>query len=93
MKNPLIICSTIVVLAMGNWLAAYALELAFLDVSIPFAGLALALIYFFKSKGGMASRQLNMPIQGQTGIRMENEAHIPGRSYIFIGSKIGRAHV
>ena len=86
MKKALIICLTIFALAIGNWTAAYALHLAFLDIAIPFAGLALALIYFFKSKGGMASRRLDMSIQGQTGIRMEQESHVAARSYIFIGS-------
>ncbi|WP_298827916.1 hypothetical protein [uncultured Planococcus sp.] len=86
MKNWLIILITLAVLILGNWVAAAILQMAFLDIAIPFAGLALVLIYFFKSKGGMASRQLDMSIQGQTGIRMEREAHSAGRSYIFIGS-------
>ena len=86
MKNTLIIFFTIFVIAGGNWLAAIALDVAFLDVAIPFAGLALALIYFFKSKGGMTSRRLDMSIQGQTGIRMEQKAYVPEKSYIFIGS-------
>lgn len=86
MKNGLIILITIVVLTLGNWVAAAILQMAFWDIAIPFAGLALVLIYFFKSKGGMASRQLDMSIQGQTGIRMEREAYSTGRSYIFIGS-------
>lgn len=55
MKNALIVCITLIVLAAGNWTAATALQLSFLDVSIPFAGLAFAVIYFFKSKGKPAS--------------------------------------
>ncbi|WP_156108896.1 hypothetical protein [Planococcus sp. PAMC 21323] len=34
----------------------------------------------------MTSRQLDMSIQGRTGIRMEQEHYVSGRSYIFIGS-------
>ncbi|WP_203339645.1 hypothetical protein [Planococcus beijingensis] len=34
----------------------------------------------------MASRRLDMSIQGQTGIRMEQKAYVPEKSYIFIGS-------
>lgn len=86
MKKLLIVFITIAALAVGNWATAYLLQLAFLDVAIPFAGLALAVIYFFKSKGGMASRHLDMSIQGQTGIRMEQQAAVSERSYIFIGS-------
>lgn len=86
MKKLLIAFSTIGVIALINWAAAYFLQLAFLDLAIPIAGLALMLIYFFKSKGGMASRHLDMSIQGQTGIRMEQQAFVSERSYIFIGS-------
>lgn len=86
MKKLLIVLSTITVIALINWAAASVLQLAFLDLAIPIAGLALVLIYFFKSKGGMASRHLDMSIQGQTGIRMEQQAHVSERSYIFIGS-------
>lgn len=86
MKKILIIFLTILLLAIGNWGVAYALQMTFLDISIPFAGLALAVVYFFKSKGGMASRQLDMSIQGHTGIRMEQQSQVSERSYIFIGS-------
>ncbi|TWT08004.1 hypothetical protein FQV26_09395 [Planococcus sp. CPCC 101016] len=86
MKNTLVICLTLLILALGNWAAASALQLAFLDIAIPYAGLALVIVYFFKSKGGMASRRLDMSIQGQTGIRMEQENVVPERSYVLIGS-------
>ncbi|ALS78500.1 MULTISPECIES: hypothetical protein [Planococcus] len=86
MKKIFIILLTLSTIAFGNWASAFALQLAFLDIAIPFAGLALALVYFFKSKGGMTSRRLDMSIQGQTGIRMEQKVHVSERSYIFIGS-------
>lgn len=86
MKSILIVSSTLLVLALGNWAAASALQLAFLDIAIPYAGLALVVVYFFKSKGGMASRRLDMSIQGQTGIRMEQENVVLERSYLLIGS-------
>lgn len=86
MKNILIVSSTLLVLALGNWAAASVLQLAFLDIAIPYAGLALVVVYFFKSKGGMASRRLDMSIQGQTGIRMEQENVVLERSYLLIGS-------
>lgn len=86
MKNSLIVLSTLVVLGLGTLAAAYAFQLAFLDIAIPFGGLALAIIYFFKSKGGMASRRMDMAIQGQTGIRMDQMAEPSERSYVFIGS-------
>ena len=57
-----------------------------LDIAIPFAGLAVVLVFFFKSKGGMASRHLDMSIQGSTGIRMEQAAPVNERSYILIGA-------
>lgn len=86
MKNSLIVLGTLIVLGLSNLAAAFAFQLDFLDIAIPFGGLALAIIYFFKSKGGMASRRMDMAIQGQTGIRMDQKAEPTERSYIFIGS-------
>ncbi|XKE96526.1 hypothetical protein LG326_17090 (plasmid) [Metaplanococcus flavidus] len=86
MKNSLIVLGTILIIGLGNLVAAYAFQLSFLDIAIPFGGLALAIVYFFKSKGGMASRRMDMAIQGQTGIRMDQQSYTSERSYIFIGS-------
>ncbi|AUD14544.1 MULTISPECIES: hypothetical protein [unclassified Planococcus (in: firmicutes)] len=85
MKNLLTVSITMLVLVLGNWLASFFMPLGFLDIAIPFAGLAVVIVFFFKSKGGMASRQLDMSIQGSTGIRMEQGAP-SDRSYILIGS-------
>lgn len=86
MKKTLTVFITLLVLAIGNWVAAYALQFSFIDIAIPFGGLALVIIYFFKSKGGMASRRMDMAIQGQTGIRMDEKVIVTDRSYIFIGA-------
>ncbi|MBT2581275.1 hypothetical protein [Planococcus sp. ISL-109] len=86
MNNILVVSITILVLAFGNWIAAFFLPLGFLDIAIPFAGLAVVLVYFFKSNGGMASRHLDMSIQGSTGIRMEQTTPVTDRSYVLIGA-------
>lgn len=86
MKNILTVSITMLVLVLGNWLASFFMPLGFLDIAIPFAGLAVVIVFFFKSKGGMASRHLDMSIQGSTGIRMEQSAPVSDRSYILIGS-------
>ena len=86
MKNILIVSLTLLVLTLGNWLASFFMPLGFLDIAIPFAGLAVVVVFFFKSKGGMASRHLDMSIQGSTGIRMEQAAPVHERSYILIGA-------
>lgn len=86
MKNLMVVSATLIVLGLANWGGAVLLQLAFLDIAIPFAALALGIVYFFKSKGGMASRHLDMSIQGQTGIRMERQVYVPERSYVFIGA-------
>ncbi|ALS76330.1 hypothetical protein AUC31_14495 [Planococcus rifietoensis] len=86
MKNILTVSFTMLVLVLGNWLVSFFMPLGFLDIAIPFAGLAVVIVFFFKSRGGMASRQLDMSIQGATGIRMEQSAPVSNRSYILIGS-------
>lgn len=86
MKNMITILLTVVIIGVLNWIASVLLNMSFLDISIPVGGLALILIYFITNKGGMASRQMDMSIQGQTGIRMEHKAAVSERSYILIGS-------
>lgn len=86
MKNIITILLTVVIIGALNWIASVLLNMSFLDISIPVGGLALILIYFITSKGGMASRQMDMSIQGQTGIRMEHKEAVSERSYILIGS-------
>ncbi len=86
MRKVITVLLTIAVIAALNWGTAYFLSLAFLDIAILVGGLAIAITYFFKSKGGMASRQTDMAIQGQTGIRMEQQQAVTERSYIFIGT-------
>ncbi|WP_084246608.1 hypothetical protein [Planomicrobium okeanokoites] len=86
MKNISIILLTAVIIGALNWVASLLLDMSFLDISIPVGGIALILIYFVTNKGGMASRQMDMSIQGQTGIRMEHKAPVSERSYVLIGS-------
>lgn len=88
MKNIITILVTVLVIGALNWVASLLLIMSFLDISIPVGGIALILIYFVTSKGGMASRQMDMSIQGQTGIRMEHKAAVSERSYVLIGSII-----
>lgn len=86
MKKPLIIGLTILVIAAVNWVLTLFLDFTFLEISIPVGGLAIVLIYFVTSKGGMASRQMDMSIQGQTGIRMDQQTATSETSYVLIGA-------
>ncbi|RLQ91823.1 hypothetical protein D9754_03290 [Planomicrobium sp. Y74] len=86
MKNIITILLTALIIGALNWVASLLLNMSFLDISIPVGGIALILIYFVTNKGGMASRQMDMSIQGQTGIRMDHKAAVSERSYVLIGS-------
>lgn len=86
MKKTITVILTMLIIAALNWGAAVFFNMAFLDIAILVGGFAIVVIYFFNSKGGMASRHMDMSIQGQTGIRMEQQTAVSERSYVLIGS-------
>lgn len=64
----------------------YFTHVKFTDYSF-FIGLAATIIIgFFTSKGGYGTRQLDMTIQGSTGIRMESQKFNFSPNIVFITS-------
>ncbi|MFC6040564.1 hypothetical protein ACFPYN_14145 [Paenisporosarcina macmurdoensis] len=77
---------TVVILGIVNLLTAYMFNLNFVDVSIPFGIVAIFITYIFTNKGNAISRQMDMQIQGETGIRMAFANRVASHSFVFIGS-------
>lgn len=88
MRNFITILLTIVILAIGNWIAATIFPISVIDLSIPFALVSIFVIYIFTNKGNVISRQIDTQIQGQTGIRMAISNQVANHSLVFIGSVI-----
>lgn len=86
MNKTLTVFITMIVIAALNWGTALFLDMSFLDIAVPAGGLAIVIAFFISSRGGMASRHMDMSIQGQTGIRMEQPTATAERSYVLIGS-------
>ena len=60
----------------------------FVDVSIPFSIVAIFITYVFTNKGNAISRQMDMKIQSETGIRMAFSKRVVNHSFVFVGSII-----
>lgn len=88
MNKTITVVVTMIVIAALNWGTALFLDMSFLDIAVPVGGLAIVIAFFVSSRGGMASRHMDMSIQGQTGIRMEQPTATAERSYVLIGSVI-----
>ena len=86
MNKTITVLVTMIVIAVLNWGTALFLDMSFLDIAVPVGGLAIVVAFFVSSRGGMASRHMDMSIQGQTGIRMEQQTATAERSYMLIGS-------
>ena len=86
MKKFVILMLTVLMLGIGHWLTAYLFNWSFVDVSIPFGIAAVFITYIFTNKGNALSLQLDMQIQGETGIRMTTTNRIASQSFVFIGS-------
>jgi hypothetical protein len=73
MQRLISILVTLIVLLGLSYGLAYYTHSKFFDYSF-FVGLAVTLIIlFFTSKGGYASRNLDMTVQGTSGIKMEHQ--------------------
>ncbi|HSJ36681.1 MAG TPA: hypothetical protein VK945_00535 [Planococcus sp. (in: firmicutes)] len=86
MNKTITVLGTMIVIAALNWGTAVFLDMSFLDVAVPVGALAIVAAFFLSSRSGMASRHMDMSIQGRTGIRMERQAATAERSYVLIGS-------
>ncbi|MET0786999.1 MAG: hypothetical protein ABWY25_09870 [Paenisporosarcina sp.] len=88
MNKTIVLILTILALALGNWITSMVFNASIVDVSIPYALVAIVIIYIFTSKDNTVSRHLDMQIQGQTGIRMAASQRVGGQSLIFIGTVV-----
>ena len=86
MNKTITVVVTMIVIAALNWGTALFLDMSFLDIAVPVGGLAIVIAFFVSSRGGMASRHMDMSIQGQTGIRMDQPTATAERSFVLIGS-------
>lgn len=62
---------TFLIIGMVNFLLTMWLDASFFDYSVFVGFFATILIYFFTSSGGYSSRNLDLQVQGSTGIRQE----------------------
>ena len=88
MNKAIVLLLTISMLALVNWVVSLFFAASFIDTSIPFALVAIAVLYIFTSKDNTVSRHMDMQIQGQTGIRMAATQRVGGQSLFFIGAVI-----
>ncbi|MET1012989.1 MAG: hypothetical protein ABWX61_00575, partial [Paenisporosarcina sp.] len=88
MNKTIVLILTILALTLGNWITSMVFNASIVDVSIPYALVAIVIIYIFTSKDNTVSRHLDMQIQGQTGIRMAASQRVGGQSLIFIGTVV-----
>lgn len=88
MNKTIVLILTILALTLGNWITSMVFNASIVDVSIPYALVAIIIIYIFTSKDNTVSRHLDMQIQGQTGIRMAASQRVGGQSLIFIGTVV-----
>ncbi|MDX1701205.1 MAG: hypothetical protein R3250_11335 [Melioribacteraceae bacterium] len=88
MSKTIVLILTILILALMNWIASLFFVGSFIDSSIPFALVAIAILYIFTNKNNTASRHMDMQIQGHTGIRMATSQRVGGQSLIFIGAVV-----
>ncbi|MTH53253.1 hypothetical protein GKZ89_07485 [Bacillus mangrovi] len=64
---------TFLALALLSYGAAEAVHVHFLDLSSLVGVIGTALIWFFTSKGGFASKNADMAVQSTTGIKMNQQ--------------------
>lgn len=64
---------TSIVLVGINYGLTVVLNVDFIDYSFVVGLFGIVFIYFFSSSGGFSSKHLDMQIQGQTGIRMDQQ--------------------
>lgn len=86
MKNFVILVGTVLILGISHWITSYMFNWNFVDVSIPFGIAAIFITYIFTNRGNAISRQMDMQIQGETGIRMALSNRVANQSFVFIGS-------
>ncbi|MFF2755765.1 hypothetical protein ACFVR1_18895 [Psychrobacillus sp. NPDC058041] len=88
MRKMITLLITVVSLGIVNWIITFLFNASFIDIAIPFGIVAIFIIYIFTNKSGTKSRQMDVQIQGQTGIKMDFTHRVNSVSFVFIGSLI-----
>lgn len=86
MRKIVTLIVTIICLGIIHAIITYSFHASFIDISIPFGVGAILISYIFTNKSGMLTRQMDMQVQGQTGIRMGINSRVNSLSFIFLGS-------
>ncbi|WP_281864773.1 hypothetical protein [Planomicrobium okeanokoites] len=86
MKSAIILTLTLLVLGIGNWLISSVFNLNFVDVSIPFAVVCAGLAHSFTGGTSPYTRQSDMEMRGETGIRMPFKNKAARTSFVFFGT-------
>ncbi len=86
LKKALTVVITLLVLIGLSFGLSHYIHSKFFDYSF-FVGLAVTVvIWFFTSKGGVTSRNIDMTIQGTTGIKAEQQKFEFSPNLVFITS-------
>lgn len=64
---------TLIIILGINYGITILFKVGFIDYSFVVGLISIVVIYFFNSSGGFFSKNIDMQIQGQTGIRMEQK--------------------
>ena len=73
MKKMLTIIITTLILIGSNYFLASLLKVQFAEIAFFVGLIATVIIRFFTSSGGYMSKQLDMQIQGHTGIKVDRQ--------------------
>jgi amino acid transporter len=86
MKRLITIIITLLILLGLSYAVTYYTHTKFIDFSF-FVGLVVTVIvWFFTSKGGFTSRNAEMMIQSQTGIKLEKQKYEFSPNVVFFTS-------
>ena len=77
---------TFLIIGIINFTLTTWLNASFFDYSVFVGFFATVAIYFFSSTGGYTSRNLDVHIQGSTGLRQEETQSKFNPSFVFFGS-------
>ncbi|WP_026568283.1 hypothetical protein [Bacillus sp. UNC41MFS5] len=88
MKKLITIFITLLVLTGLSYGITYYTHSKFIDYSF-FIGLAVTvIIWFFTSKGGYTSRNLDVSVQGTTGIKVDQQKYEFSPNFAFLTSLV-----
>jgi hypothetical protein len=87
-KSTLICLATLALEGFLTWIIAFAMGIAFAEITFFTGLLFTVLFYYFNTLGGFTTTLVNLHVQSSTGIRAENEKTSLRSSPVMIGSLI-----